>query len=87
MLKELLSLAKEIRLEKEYRARLLKTDLTVAAFEHFLKKSQVTGVKVTIDFKQADGKSTSVTIEPADNNNEVKFETGREKFQKRYGGL
>lgn len=74
IIKELIVLTKEKKMEKAYRAQLMKMPLNFEALEYLASKYR--DRKITV---QVEG-NASITIEPANSNN-VAVKSFREKFE------
>lgn len=74
IIKELIVLTKEKKMEKAYRAQLMKMPLNFEALEYLASKYR--DRKITV---QVEG-NASITIEPA-NSNSVAVKSFREKFE------
>lgn len=76
VLKLVIQLMKERKEEAKYRAKLLDQNLNVDAFDYFLKKAAVTGVKVTMVF--ADGHKVEIEREEP---NKVNYKSFSEQYK------
>lgn len=75
IIRELIVLTKEKRMEKAYRAQLMKMPLNFECLEHLASKYK--DRKITV---QIDG-NASITIEPNDSKNNATVKSFREKFE------